>query len=557
MPTRLIAEAVRYPTRDGVRLAADVLVPDDGVAHPTLLVRTPYGRAGARTTFDPLTLLRAGWAVVTADTRGRGDSEGDPTMCVAEIADGADTLDWLVAQPWCDGRVAMTGTSYLGFTQWQAAAAGRPALRAIAPCQAPPGGRHDWFYEGGAFLTMQAAEWGASMAAQVPGIDDDQYRQILDLMRDPVALMGAAPARHPLLDHLPDYARWIRPDDPDFWPRFDVSPTRQAIDVAGYHIGGWYDVFCEATIRGWRELRSHATSEASRRRQRLVIGPWPHGLFGQTHGDLDFTPEADFAIAGVGAELFSWLAAAVDGAEVDGGVRVFVMGSNRWLDLDDWPPPTTPLRLFPAGDGGLTTTPSTPGVRRWTHDPADPVPTCGGRLLTLWRPLPGPYDQRDVERRPDVLAFTSSALPDSLTVAGPVRLHARFATSARSADLVAKLVDVHPDGRAINVVDSVTRGSFRAGVATEVTVDLGSVAHTFAPGHRIRLQVASSNAPRFDPNPGTGAPLHEPGPGVRAEQELHLGATRLELPVLPAFAGTTGAAAMSALARPAREGPQH
>lgn len=549
MPTRLIAEAVHIPTRDGVRLAADVLVPDDGLAHPALLVRTPYGRAGARTSFDPLTLLRAGWAVVTADTRGRGDSEGDPTMCVSELADGGDTLDWLIGQPWSDGRVAMTGTSYLGFTQWQAAASGRPALRAIAPCQAPVGRRDGWFYEGGAFLAMQAAVWGASMAAQVPGIGGERYGQIADLMRDPAALMRAAPASHPLLEHLPDYARWIRPDDADFWPRFDVSPAQQSLDVAGYHIGGWYDVFCETTIRGWRELRSNARSEANRRRQRLVIGPWPHGLFGQTHGDLDFTSEADFGIAGVGAELFSWLAAAVDDAETDGGVRVFIMGSNRWLELDDWPPPTTPLLLFPSDEGGLAAGPPSPGAHRWTHDPADPVPTCGGRLLTLWRPLPGPYDQRDVERRPDVLAFTSPVLPDSLTVAGTVRLHARFASSARSADLVAKLVDVHPDGRAINVVDSVTRSSFRPGVAIEVVVDLGSVAHTFGPGHRIRLQVASSNAPRFDPNPGTGAPLHEPGPGVRAEQELHLGPTRLELPVLPAFAGATNSAAMNALTR--------
>lgn len=557
MGTQLIADTVRVAARDGVQLVVDVVRVDDGERRPVLLIRTPYGRIGARTGFDVVSAARAGWVVVTADVRGWGDSAGDPMPAVADAADGADTVAWCAAQPWCNGQVAMTGASYLGFAQWQAASTGTPALRAISPSQAPLGRRQQWFYEGGAFLPGVAVQWAAVMASQGSALSAAQRPVLAELMRDPQSLLARPLAEHPLREMFPGFERWLHPDDTEFWDRFDVSPATHPMDIAGYHIGGWYDCFCEATIRGWRELREHAGSERSRAAQRLVIGHWPHGVLGQSMPEVDYLAGSDWGGSGVGVEQDEWLAAATRGEDVDGGVRVFVMGSNAWWDLPDWPPPARTRSLYPGsgtggargigGDGMLADQPPDAGSDGFVHDPSDPVPSCGGRLLNLWRPLPGPYDQRRVEERSDVLVYTGGPLREPLTIAGLVRFEAVFTTTAVSADVCAKLVDVHPDGRAINVVDGVQRGDFPPGRAKEVTVELGSVAYTFRPGHRIRLEVASSNAPRISPNPSTGAAPFEPTAYVRAEQQLHTGGnrpSRLELPVVtnfrPPAVGSTG-----------------
>lgn len=553
--SRIVKEDVRYRARDGVLLAADVCRADDGQPHPTLLIRTPYGRAGGRAGVDVFALVNAGWTVVSADTRGRNDSEGDSAPYVTEADDGADTLAWCLTQPWCDGRIAGTGASYLGFTQWQSASSGHPALKAIAPSQAPTGLREGWHYEGGAFLASHAAQWGSVMADQGRAATPEGRAQLQSLTRDPAAFMATAPSEHPLRELYEPYAHWIQEADTEYWARFEFSPRTQPIDVAGFHIAGWYDPFCEAGIDAWRQLREHGASAYARASQRLVIGHWPHGMGAQTIGEVDYLAGSDLGGSGVIADLYPWLRDAIDGKPVQGGVRVFVMGSNRWWDLPDWPPPADELELN-LGDGELSTALCDVGVTVFLHDPHNPVPTRGGRILGLWRPLPGPYDQREIERREDVLVYTSAPLPGPLTIAGSVRSHLTFSTSAVSADVTAKLVDVQPDGRAINLLDSIRRSAFIPGIPDTVTVELGSVAHTFLAGHCIRLEVASSNAPRFNPNPSTGAALHEPGPMLRANQQLHHGGrsgSRLVLPVVANLDGAPHGAALAALGRhPAR-----
>lgn len=550
---------VRYRARDGVLLAADTFHADDGQPHPTLLLRTPYGRTGARGGVDVFGLVRAGWAVVSADTRGRGDSEGSGAPYLTEASDGADTLSWCAEQPWCDGRVAMAGPSYLGFTQWQAAATGHRALRAIAPSQAPLGARDGWQYEGGAFLASGSAQWGWAMAGTDRTTTPEQHERLEALTRDPAVWMATAPAVHPLRELYPPYENWIRPDDDAYWGGFDVSPLTRPMDVAGFHVAGWYDAFCETSIRGWHQLREHATGEYARASQRLVIGYWPHGGVGaQSMPGMDFLPGSDLGGSGAAAMLYPWLRDALDGKPVEDGVRAFVMGHNRWWDLPDWPPPAEPLELHLGGggrgadgDGRLSTTLADADTDAFEHDPNDPVPSHGGRLLGLWRPMPGPYDQRPIEQRGDVLVYTSPVLAGPLTIAGPVRAHVAFSTSAVSADVTAKLVDVHPDGRAINLLDSICRRDFVPGTAVEVTVELGTVAHAFLAGHRIRLEVASSNAPRFNPNPSTGAALNEPGPMLRADQRVHHGGrsgSRLVLPLVADLDGEPTAPALAALA---------
>lgn len=539
----IVIDEVCIPARDGIGLAADVIYRDDGEPHPVLLMRTPYLRAGARAGLDITGLTAAGWALVVGDTRGRGDSEGDGAPFVMDASDGADTLDWCARQPWCDGRVAGHGTSYLGFAQWQLAGTGHPALRAIAPVQTSADARRAWFQEGGAFLSGMAAQWGANMATFDPAIGPAALADVRALTADLPSLAAYPPAEHPLRTLYPPYDDWIRPEQDAYWDRFAVSPITHRLDVAGYHVAGWYDLFCDPAIELWRQMREHAATEYARTSQRLVIGYWPHGMYLQALPEVDYGPGSDLGGSGAGPRMYPWLRAALDREPVESGVSVFVMGVNRWLELPDWPPPSTPLVLHldagprgarsDRGDGALVRHPGDAGTDGFEHDPADPVPTQGGRTLGLWRPLPGPYDQRDVEAREDVLVYSTDRLDADLTIAGRVTATVTFATSAPSADVTAKLVDVHPDGRALNVLDSIARRDFVPGAAVEVEVDLGSVAHAFRAGHRVRLEVASSNAPRFDVNRSSGQALDEPGPAERARQQVVRGGSARSQLVLP------------------------
>jgi hypothetical protein len=548
----MVIDDARIRARDGRLLAADVFYPDDGEQHPVLLMRGPYLRAAARAVLDVTGLTAAGWALVIGDIRGRGDSEGDGAPFIADAGDGADTLDWCVAQPWCDGRVAGHGSSYLGFTQWQMAGTAHPALRAIAPVQTSADAYRAWFDEGGALLNGLATQYGAYLATLDPGTSPAALAEVSELTGDLARLQSIPPAEHPLRRLYRPYDDWIRLDRRAYWDGFNVSPMTHRMDVAGYHVAGWYDLFCDPAIELWRQMREHAASEYARASQRLVVGFWPHGMGLQALPEVDYGPGSDLGSA-AGAAMYPWLRSALDGEPVEGGASVFVMGVNRWLDRPDWPPPSTPLVLHldagergavsSRGDGALRAGPGDTGSDRFVHDPADPVPTHGGKTLGLWRPLPGPHDQRDVERRDDVLVYSSVELSGDLTIVGAVRAAITFETTGRCADVAVKLVDVHPDGRALNILDAVARRDYEPGVAVEVEVALGSVGHAFRAGHRIRVEVASSNAPRLDVNRSTGRPIHEPGPAERATQRVHRGGTarsQLILPVIDNLDGSAG-----------------
>jgi putative CocE/NonD family hydrolase len=268
-------------------------------------------------------------------------------------------------------------------------------------------------------------------------------------------------------------------------------------------------------------------------------------LYGQSYPDLDFGPAANGVNTGLAEESLRWLRAALDGKDVPTGVRAFVMGRNDWVELADWPPPATATDLYLAaetsarsvrGDGQLRAAPMpTGGVDRFRHDPDHPVPTRGGRIVGPWLPPAGPCEQRPIEERDDVLVYTSATLTEDMTVMGPVTADITLASTAPSADLAVKLVDVHPDGRAFNVVDSIQRTAGPAGQARRVRVELGSTAQTFRRGHRIRVDIASSNFPRFDVNPSTGARLAEVDRLEPAVQSVFQGGSarsRVRLPVV-------------------------
>jgi putative CocE/NonD family hydrolase len=496
------------PVRDGTKLATEVWLPAHGKPRPVMLVRTPYGIAAARAAHDPLGLVQAGWAVVIQDVRGRFGSEGTFDPFHQEILDGRDTIAWSAKQPWSDGRVVTTGASYLGATQWLAASTAPPALRAFSPMITAPSAHEGWSYESGAFHHAFMTQWALDMAATTPGLGARQARRIEKLRAALVDLGKQPPGENGVGDVFPAYGRWADYKDQSYWRPLDVRRRMPRLDIAGYHVGGWYDIFCEGTIAGYNGMRSSAATEYARTSQRLVIGPWVHaGVFGTATGAWDFGPAANGFTKGFPQETHAFLTGALDRREVPTGVTVYVMGADRWVDLTQWPPPAEPKALFLdavqgaqslSGDGRLRVKqPEASGLDRYRHDPADPVPNHGGRTLGAATPLGGPSDQRAVERRADVLVYTGEPLRSELWVMGEVRAAVWFSTTAAEADVTVKLVDVHPDGLAFNIVDGAHRVSRSTDTARCVELLVGSTAYCFKPGHRVRVEIASADFPRL------------------------------------------------------------
>lgn len=484
--------------RDRAALAADVFLVDDGRPRPVLLVRTPYSRAAARTALDAVSLVRSGWAMVIQDVRGLGDSEGDFSPFLQEIPDGEDTIEWCASQPWSDGRVAMCGGSYLGATQWLAAIARHPALKAIAPTFTASDYRDGWTYEGGAFAHGFVTPWATKFArgSNAPV--------------DWGALLALAPRENGVAEIFPPYATWLDVHDDAYWNAVSVERRHDELDVPAIHVGGWYDIFCEGTIRNYVGMSKRAPTGRARRLQRLVVGPWAHHApWERVQGDLDFGPEADGAV-GMRPMLFDWLRRALDEEEPEGGAAVFIMGDNRWAELESWPPPTRPLRLYlhaeerangPGGHGSLLIHPADAAVQTCRFDPRDPVPTVGGRGIDPVVPTAGPRDQRRIEARSDVLIYTSDPLPKKMTVMGLVTASLLVSADTAGADVAIKLCVVDAGGRSINIVDSIRREHYVPSRVQRVDMDVGSTAIAVPEGARLRVQVSSSNVPRFDPSP--------------------------------------------------------
>lgn len=537
---------VPVPMRDGIALATNVWRPRGPGPFPVLLVRTPYGKDDAGMYGNPklpdvFAFVAAGYAVVAQDVRGTSRSPGTFVPNAHEGCDGVDTLAWLAGQSWCDGTVGMWGGSYMGFTQWQAAVRDAPALRAIAPVMssadlygAP------WYSPGGALSQDAVLTWGTLSALRNLRRDDGDpadAQVLLAGMSDPRLLHDPLPVadRGALTRCLP----WVgevldHPERDAFWQDVAAIDRCAGITVPALQVGGWYDVFIGETVRSYTMMRRHGGSAAARDGQRLLIGPWAHA----DGTDLGTFPDRSFGLDGsikatdvTGAHLrfFDRWVRGRDIPDDDPRVRIFVMGIDRWRDEVDWPlPDTRHTDFFLAGGGrantaagdGVLTREAAPveAVDTFLYDPRRPVPTLGGRVLAAAPgACPGPADQAAVETREDVLCFTTAVLDRPVEVTGHVTLVLHVSSSAPDTDFTGKLVDVHPDGRAILLCEGIQRARYREslteptpltpGTVHELTIDLGVTSNVFLPGHRVRLEVSSSNFPRYDRNTNTGATI--------------------------------------------------
>ena len=532
---------VVVPMRDGTRLRADVYLPRSDAPVAALVERTPYGKdASIEVQIDaPRFFTDHGYAVVIQDVRGRFQSEGrfypfkDDGW--GENRDGYDTVEWIAAQPWCDGRVGTIGGSYAGATQYRMAPTRPPHLRAMAARQSASDYWAEWVYHGGAFELGFMLHWTLrwqffNLAHLVSGEEHERHRAALaDAIEDMAALYQRLPlAPDPLVVGLEDwYNEFLaHPADGPFWRQWSIARQHPAIDTPIFHIGGWFDIFIAGTLKNFMGLRANARSGAARDAQRLLVGPWIHSpanMLKPTQGEVNFGAASVRDYNEMRLPWFDhWLKGIPNGVMDEPPVQLFVMGENRWRTADTYPLPGTRYQAWHFRTGGaLAPAPPTGDepADSFVYDPADPTPTLGGP--TLYMPA-GPLDQTPAEAWG--LTYTSAPLAADLTIVGPVTCVLLGASSAVDTDWVVRLTDVDEAGFSRLLCDGILRARYRAshtdptpltpGEVYEFVVDMWATANTFKAGHCIRVAVCASNFPRFDRNlgawgvPAAGGPFH-------------------------------------------------
>jgi putative CocE/NonD family hydrolase len=551
-PYRLLLNQ-RVPMRDGVELSTDVWLPPTAERFSALLIRNIYNNADPRYLKWMVPFVAAGYAVVAQDCRGRHDSDGvwDPYIC--EVTDGFDTVEWVGRQPWCDGQVGTFGVSYPGFTQTVSAPLRSEYLKALVPIASQ---QDNW----GHHRVSGAIHWSVSLffatligrtmqTEPVALLDQEQFLHHLPLATAIEANVGPSPYYRGVIER-DRYDEW--------WARYSLRDRYEEVDVPAYFMTGWYDSLLRETLTVYQGWKRGARSEASRRLTRLLVGPWSHQI--APWGRAPLGPGGEFedvafgahAVGDVIAEHLRWydarLRGVIGGIDDEPPVRLFVMGRNAWRSEGEWPLARTAWTpLYLAAGGALAwhaPTSDDPTPDAFTYDPADPVPSWGAQYQSADRG--GPRDRRAVEARPDVLVYTSPVLEQDVEVTGPVSVELWAATDALDTDWTAALVDVFPDGRAIILCEGICRARYRdelappvlvpRGVPSQFTIDCWSTSNAFLAGHRIRLEISSSNFPRFDRNLNTGGRVgFETEWQVAHQQVFHDPAhpSRVVLPIIP------------------------
>jgi predicted acyl esterase len=488
LASTVYAELVMVPMSDGTKLATECFLPPGDGPFPVVLARSVYGRMSQfAKAFNAV-----GMAYVVQDTRGRGDSEGKDMVFADDgwgvNRDGADTVKWVKNQKWCNGKIGTWGASALAIVQTLMA----PATEDVN-CQGIWVSTSNFYeqlsYQGGVFRKSLVEEW----------IKGQKSLHVIDIWKS-----------HPTYD--------------EFWTYYNADAEAAKITAPAMHVGGWWDIFAQGTVNGF-VYRQNQGGEGAKGNQKLVMGPWLHGPV-QEPGDLKLPDNFQFDILGYTSRFLAyWLKGDDNGIMDEPPLHYYTIGDvedpdapgNEWRTADNWPPfATTETAYYLAEDGLLEETKavSQDARKSFTYDPADPCPTHGGQNLLI---PAGPFDQRKVSSRPDVISFATAPLEKPVEITGAVHAELFVSTDAPDTDFTAKLIDIYPDGREILMLDNIQRVKFRNGYEKaeplapgeigKLEIDLWNISLVFNKGHRIGLHISSSNYPRFEKNPNTGEDL--------------------------------------------------
>jgi putative CocE/NonD family hydrolase len=523
--------SVPIAMRDGVRLSTNVFLASERARVPAILLRTPYGK-GADITPYYQAFVEHGYAIVVEDVRGRYESEGAFQPLTQEVHDGDDTLNWIARQSWSNGKIGMMGGSYVGGVQWKAALANNPHLKAIFPVVSGNDDYRDRYYStGGALKLGHRLGWMAENL-RAPGYHQDFSQFVLHLpvrSADLAALGWVSPMYQEVMEH---------PSFDAFWRAISPMEQLDKVRVPVFAVGGWYDGSVQSDLEAFTALRKRSGVN------RVLVGPWAHNM-SVPFEHANFGAGAHVPVRELQMEWFDqWLMGRDSPLLSKPPVKIFVMGSNIWREEREWPLSDARPKSFYlesagaanslAGDGVLGDKPprKATAADQFVFDPYSPVPTRGGAVCCNPKVFPwGPMDQRPVEVRKDVLVYTTRPLKHPVEAIGSVQAVLYVASSARDTDFTAKLVDVFPDGEARNLTDGILRLRYRnslekpelakPGEIYRVTVDAGVTANVFLKGHRIRLEISSSNFPRFDRNSNTGGAVEQAAKLVKASQTVY------------------------------------
>lgn len=567
-----VDDNVPIEMRDGIKLRADIYRFDDNEKHPAILFRS-YGKAFGRLLPIRQDLIDAGYAFVNSDLRGRGDSEGEwkpEKNFVVEGPDGYDTIEWIASQPWCNGNVGMVGISHAASFQYMTAVEQPPHLKAISPWT---GDFNEMFvppYTGGAISFVTTLIWLSRESTDLvnrlaqQGHDVTEMRRVLEWARtNQEEVINFLPFQEvPLAKtgRIGELLKWRL--HPVSQPELEQHKRYDRITVPCFHECGWYDGAGWTEFENFNHLRQGAGTQHAREGQYIIAGPWPHASqFQSTLGDINFGFSADTLGSSIQQLQIAFFDKYLCGKDIElPKVRYFVMGANQWRSAEAWPLPQTDWQRFylhsqgkantASGDGKLNRAePGSEPSDEFVYDPLDPVPTTGGPLIGFVEGpgiIAGPVEQSHVEKRADVLCYTTPELQVELEITGPLQLHLFAATSVRDTDFTAKLVQVYPDGRAYNLAEGIIRASGRTfgnqrelvtpGQVYAYVITMGNTSQLFRKGHRIRVQISSSNFPQFDRNMNTGNPIGEDANGIPAAQTIYHQsefASYIDLPVIP------------------------
>ena len=520
---------VKVTMRDGVRLSTNIYRPDAPGKFPVLLMRSPYGNGSAGNT-EAAYAVNRGYVVVLQDTRGRYESEGIFDAMQPEALDGFDTQQWVGAQPWCNGKIGTFGGSYVGYTQWMPAPLRSQYLVTMFPV-VTFSDLHDVVYQNGAFRLELFGPWSFEMS--------HPYNVPLDSIEKQ---SGKIMMSLPLIDmdkmlgwKIPNLRDWMmHPEHDLYWDRTSIGDGYSKINASVFAIGGWYDILLKGTIDNFLKMTSPCITPEIRNKQKLLIGPWVHDEGKRKVGELDFGEEAVLDEPELMLRWFDNQLKGIDNGIVEEPpVKIFVMGENKWRFENEWPLARTIYQNYYfhsrgnantlTGDGFLDMNLSKEKTSdKFIYDPENPARTVGSM---------GPYDQLEVEKRTDVLVYSTPPLKNDIEVTGPVFAIVFASSSARNTDFTAKLVDVYPDGRAIRICEGIIRADHRnpsvppsniePGKIYKYKIDLWATSNVFKKDHQIRVEISSSNFPRFDRNLNTGNYFATDTDWVKAEQIIY------------------------------------